>query len=158
LPPGTAFPPSAGAVQWVPSPDGRNLAMVVQESQKTALWVRPLSAAAAHRLDRTEGANFPFWSPDGQFIAFVADDKLKRIAVAGGAVQTICDALSRASGGGGAWSKDGVVVFGTSGGPLMRVPAQGGIPTPATSLQKDERAHAWPQFLPDGRRVLYMAR
>jgi Tol biopolymer transport system component len=131
-------------------------------SGTNALWVRPLGATEAHRLDRTEEASFPFWSPDGQFIGFFADWKLKRVGLSGGGVQTICAIPglaggSRNSGGGGAWNQDGTIVFGGNGGALLRVPATGGAPQPATALAKGERSHSWPQFLPDGRHFLYLA-
>src|SRR6185369_15944502 len=96
---------SPAAAQVVPSPDGRQIAFVARDkSLKDSLWVRPTGSLAAHRLDRTDGANFPFWSPDGQFIAFFADDKLKKVAVSGGAPQTLCDARraqGRTAGDGG---------------------------------------------------------
>jgi len=109
LPPGTSFSSANSATEWVPSPDGRNLAMIVSENGKSSLWVRPLAATAAHRLDKTEGATYPFWSPDGQSIGFFTNDKLKRIAVSGGDVSTLCAVSARTpigSGGeGAAWSK-----------------------------------------------------
>jgi Tol biopolymer transport system component len=138
--------------------------MVASIGQTNSLWLRPLNATSAHKLDQTEGASFPFWSPDGRFLAFFTEDKLKRIDLAGGAIHTICDLGSSTSnqrgvnGNGGAWSKDGVILFARFNGPLMRVPAQGGIASPATSLDKGENVHIWPQFLPDGRHFLYLAR
>jgi Tol biopolymer transport system component/predicted Ser/Thr protein kinase len=165
LPPGTSMPVAGAATQWVPSPDGRNLALIAADtaSGETALWVRPLGATSAHRLDKTEGANLPFWSPDGQFIAFFAEEKLQRVAVSGGSVQTVCEVPTRATGAtagdGGTWNQEGVIVFAGfgTGVPLMRVPAVGGVPTAVTALEKDEVWHSWPQFLPDGRHLLYFA-
>ncbi|MBM3757731.1 MAG: hypothetical protein FJW38_27590 [Acidobacteria bacterium] len=158
-PEGTGRPLAAGAPQAVPSPDGKNIVFVVAEtaSGKSSLWIRPLGATTPHRLDQTEGANFPFWSPDSQFIAFFAGDKLKRIAVSGGSIQTIC-ALEDATllGDGGAWSPEGVIVYGIGRGPLQRVPAMGGASSPVTTLASEELRHSWPQFLPDGR-LLYFA-
>jgi len=164
-PEGTGRPTASGAPQAVPSPDGKNIVFVVVEtaSGKNSLWIRPLGAPTPHRLDQTEDANFPFWSPDSQFIAYFASEKLKRIAVSGGSIQTICD-LEAATpngrlsllGGGGAWSPEGVIVYSSGSGPLQRVPAVGGVPTPATTLAPDEIRHSWPQFLPDGR-LLYFA-
>src|ERR1019366_8128663 len=176
--PGTArfllsLPPvsSAGApimsTQAVPSPDGRHLAIVALDasSGKQGLWVRPLGSTSAQRLDKTEEAISPFWSPDSRQIGFFAAGKLKRVAVSGGSVQTICDVSKSAStgtfGDGGTWNREGVIVFAaygaTVGTPLMRVPAAGGVPTAVTSLEKDEMWHSWPQFLPDGRHLLYFA-
>ncbi len=162
LPPGTAMPLAGSAPDWVPSPDGRNLAMIAMEGNQNALWVRPIGATSAHRLDKTEGADFPFWSPDGRSIGFFTEDKLKRIAVSGGAVQTVCPVPATrpgfSNGDGATWSADNFMIFGTATGPLMRVPAAGGIPAPVTTLEKDESSHTWPQLLPDGRHVLYLAR
>jgi len=164
LPAGTMLPSSPAATNWVPSPDGRNLAMIAADkaSGTNALWVRPLDGTEPHRLDRTEGAMFPFWSPDGQFIGFFSDGKLKRVGLSGGSAQTICAIPGNAdrtrSGDGGAWNQDGIIVFAGINGPLLRVPATGGTPQPATALAKGERAHSWPQFLPDGRHFLYLAK
>jgi hypothetical protein len=87
-------------------------------------WVRPLNAAEAHRLDRTEDARLPFWSPDGQFIAFLAENKLKRVPAGGGPPQTICDVpIASSLEQGGAWNQDGVIIFASTQHALMRVSA-----------------------------------
>ena len=148
-PPGAEFR-SGSAV----SPDGRLLALVATTNGKASLWVRPLDSLSARELPGTEGASLPFWSPDSKSLGFFAAGKLKRIDVAGGAPQVLCDvSLPR----GGTWSAEGVILFApnTITG-LQRVPASGGIPTPATSLDVgQEIGHRWPQFLPDSRRFLY---
>jgi Tol biopolymer transport system component len=164
LPPGTMLPSTPLATNWVPSPDGRNLAMIAADkaSGTNTLWVRPLGGTEAHRLDKTEEAMFPFWSPDGQFIGFFADGKLKRVGLSGGSAQTICaipgNAVGTNSGDGGAWNQDGTIVFAATSGPLLRVPATGGAAQPATALAEGERSHSWPQFLADGRHFLYLAK
>jgi serine/threonine protein kinase/Tol biopolymer transport system component len=153
-PPNSSFLPNNFAV----SPDGRQLAFVALGSDgKTALWVRALSAFGAQQLNGTEGASFPFWSPDSHQIGFFADARLKTVDVASDAVQVLCDALFA---WGGTWNRDGTIVFGPSlRGPLYRVPAGGGTPTPVTrivrkgSIQTDR----WPFFLPDGKHFLYFA-
>ena len=148
-PPGAEFH-SGSAV----SPDGRLLAFVATTNGKASLWVRPLDSLSARELPGTEGASLPFWSPDSKSLGFFAAGKLKRIDVAGGAPQVLCDVPS---GRGGTWSAEGVILFApnTITG-LQRVPASGGIPTPATSLDVgQEIGHRWPQFLPDSRRFLY---
>jgi hypothetical protein len=157
LVPGTTWPANNNATQWAPSPDGNNLAMIAADSStgKNALWVRPLGSASAHRLDKTEGANFPFWSPDGHSIGFFAENKLKRVALSGGSVQIVCDVASGADGG--SWGEDGTILFAAVNGPLMRVNATGGNPRPASVLAEGETWHSWPPFLPDGRHVLYLA-
>jgi eukaryotic-like serine/threonine-protein kinase len=155
---------NAGGPQQAISPDGRYIAFVATAAGtglggQGTLWVRALDSLVAQRLDRTEGASFPFWSSDSQQLAFFADGQLKRISVTGGAPLVVCAAISAE---GGTWMQaegaEGVIVF--SGGPaapLYRVPARGGIATALTTLAKGEVNHVFPQFLPDGR-LLYSSR
>ena len=74
------------------SPDGRNLAFVSSEGGQPRIWLRSLDALDARRIPGTEGGSFPFWSPDGENLGFFADGKLKKIAIAGGPAQVLCDA------------------------------------------------------------------
>ena len=139
------------------SPDGRRLVVVARDSTgRNLLWIRPLDSLSAQALPGTENPSFPFWSPDSRVIGFFADGKLKKIDASGGPVQTLCDApISR----GGAWGPDGTIVFSpVSDGPLFRVSASGGAPTPLTRFDaaRGETSHRWPFFLPDGRRFLYV--
>src|SRR5437667_10684789 len=115
------------------SPDGRRLAFVARNSEgKSFLWVRPLNATAAQPLAGTEGASYPFWSPDSEFLGFFAGGKLKKIDVTGGPPQILCDA---ANGRGGTWSPDDVILFTPSSrDPIYRVPAAGGASTAVTEL------------------------
>src|SRR5206468_1835788 len=84
------------------SPDGRTLAYSASAADgKQQLWVRPLDSLQAQPLAGTENASYPFWSPDGRFLGFFADQKLKKVQAAGGTVQTLCDAQD---GRGGSWS------------------------------------------------------
>ena len=113
----------------------------------------------ATSLADTEGATFPFWSPDGRSLGFFADGKLKKLNLAGGPVQTLCDAPT---GRGGTWNKDGVILFtpsGTLGVGLYRISASGGTPTQVTVPDKtlSEDSNRWPVFLPDGIHYLYSA-
>jgi Tol biopolymer transport system component len=150
-----------GATQLAVSPDGRYLAFVADEPGRARiLWVRALESLIAQRLDRTEGADFPFWSPDSRNIGYFADGKLMRISIAGGSPLTVADATSPQ---GGAWGESedgqGVIIFApTDRAPLQRVLAQGGVPSPATMLADGQSAHQFPQFLPGSRRFLYHAR
>jgi tRNA A-37 threonylcarbamoyl transferase component Bud32/WD40 repeat protein len=140
------------------SPDGRLATFAAKEANgKSVLWLQPLGEPAARRLAGTEGATFPFWSPDSRFLAFFADHKLQKIDVSGGPPLAICDVDNGRS---GAWNRDGVILFSpnpTSG--ILRVPAAGGRPTPATTLDaaRGETTQRWVTFLPDGRHFLYMA-
>ncbi|MBI3666259.1 MAG: PD40 domain-containing protein [Acidobacteria bacterium] len=141
------------------SPDGMRLALIVSTpGSGPSLWIRRLDSLTAQPLPGTEGADQPFWSPDSRFIAFFAQGKLKKIDASGGPAQTLCDAPGFASHG--AWSREGVIVFSpTRPGPLYRVSAEGGPATPVTAIDqsRQEDFHAYPQFLPDGRRFLYLA-
>jgi Tol biopolymer transport system component len=139
------------------SPDGRSLAFVAIDAEGTnRLWVRPLDAAEPRPLAGTEGASFPFWSPDSRSLGYFASGKLKRIDAAGGQSQTLCEA---SSGRGGTWSPRGTIVFAPEyQGGLSRVPDTGGEPSPVTRLDPERHTtHRWPVFLPDGKRFLYLA-
>ena len=123
-------PPTSNPLSIAISPDGQRLVFVASTDAKTQLWLRPLDSLTAQPLEGTEHASFPFWSPDNRSVAFFADGKLKRIDIAGGQPQVLADA---ALGRGGAWSREGVILFvpGTST-PIYRVPEAGGEVTPAT--------------------------
>ena len=160
-PPGTNFvyigSPSAGPVAV--SPNGRWLAFAAQgETGAQMLWVRAVDEDTARSLPGTEGAAFPFWSPDSKTIAFFATEKLKRVELSGGPPIPICNA---GSGRGGTWNRDGVIVTALDANvPLVRVSANGGTPQPVTELDTNQgqTSHRWPQFLPDGKRFLYLGR
>src|SRR5437773_539208 len=139
------------------SPDGRFLAFVAPAGSKELLWVRPLDSVEGRPIPGTENAGLPFWSQDSRSLGFFAGTKLKRVELAGGGVQTVCDAPR---GFGGAWNRDGVIVFAPDPlSRLYRVPSTGGTPTPVTEMDTSRRefAHRWPQFLPDGARFIYFA-
>ena len=140
------------------SPDGRTAAYVAAANGKTSLWVRTLDAASARPLAGTEGAYYPFWSPDTKSIGFFSRSKLQRVDLAGGAPLTICD-VPGGAGRGAAWTSDGRVVLGGLAGGLFQVPASGGTASPLTKLDAShgEGSHRWPQLLPGGR-FLYWAR
>ncbi len=138
------------------SPDGRSLAYVSpDDAGRDVIWIRPLDAMDGGPLEGTEGAYFPFWSPDGRSLGFFADQSLKRIAVSGGAPQTLADAPNAF---GGSWNSDGVIVFSPNmRSPLHQVPEQGGNSTPATAFDpgRQDGAHTSPSFLPDGRQFIF---
>jgi Tol biopolymer transport system component len=133
------------------SPDGSRLVIAFQRK----LWLRPLDSDEATPITTTENEfSFPFWSPDGKFIAFFSDNKLKKVAANGGPIETICDAKA---GRGGTWGPDGTILIAPdSFSPICKVPDRGGKPVPVTAPdQHGEFTHRWPFFLPDGRHFLY---
>src|SRR3989449_1428396 len=149
-------PEKASFGSFAISPDGLRLAFVATDaSGKTLLWIRPLDSINARPLPGTEEALYPFWSPDSRFIGFFAGGKLKKTEVTGVPAQPLCNAAIPL---GGTWRRAGAIVFEPSPtGPLYRVSAAGGEPTPVTTLDKSrqETSHRWPYFLPDGRHFLY---
>jgi serine/threonine-protein kinase len=137
------------------SKDGRTLVFTATDGGANRIFVRRLEAAAAVPLPGTEGAEDLFLSPDGAWVGFFADGKLRKTPLGGGPAVTLCEAgQSR----GGTWGEDGTIIFVpevTSG--LMRVPASGGVPATLTTpdVSKGERSHRWPEILPDGHSVLF---
>lgn len=148
--------PGAAAVL---APDGRTLAFTATDAAGVRLlWVRPINALDARPLAGTEGAVFPFWSPDSQAIGYSVPGRLMKIAITGGAAQTLCplsgsDIVSR----GAAWHASGTIVFNNGQAPLFRVLSAGGEATPLGALGPGETSRQFPQFLPDGDHVLYHA-
>jgi serine/threonine protein kinase/Tol biopolymer transport system component len=143
------------------SPNGHTVALAghPEADRNNSIWLYEPGAPDATRLGNTEGASFPFWSPDGQSLGFFADGKMKRLTLGGATVQTLCDAPS---GRGGTWSKDGVILFtpiGTLGVGLYKISAGGGTPTQVTVPDKNlaEDSNRWPMFLPDGIHYIYSA-
>jgi serine/threonine-protein kinase len=144
---------SAGITAAI-SPDGSRIAFPVRDSGgRHILATRLLGQAASTVLFGTDNAADPFFSPDGQWIGFFADGKLKKISVLGGAAFTLCDASTNR---GASWGEDGNIIASISAGGLSRVPAVGGAPKTLTKpLEKGERSHRWPKVLPGGRAVLF---
>jgi Tol biopolymer transport system component/tRNA A-37 threonylcarbamoyl transferase component Bud32 len=140
------------------SPDGRLLAFVASSGHTSRLWIRPLDSLQARELAGTEGAQFPFWSPDSRSLGFFAEGKLKRIEASGGPTTVLAGApLGR----GGTWGKGDVILFSPGGsGGFLQISGSGGTPTTATVVDtaRRESSHRWPQFLLDGRRFLYYIR
>ena len=151
-PPQTGFLPRNFAL----SPDGKHIAFVaIAPDGKTALWLRNLAAAAAHRIEDTDNGIYPFWSPDGRHVGFFAGGKLKVVDITGGAVKVLASAENAS---GGTWSRDDVIVFAAGiGQPLYRISVSGGQPSPVTEVTPGRTAQtaSWPFFLPDGNRFLY---
>jgi Tol biopolymer transport system component/tRNA A-37 threonylcarbamoyl transferase component Bud32 len=140
------------------SPDGSQLVFEGASIGKQKLYLRRLSSTEVKELPGTEGAVFPFWSPDGTRLGFFTAGTLKRYDLATGSAQTLAPA---ANGRGGTWSRDGVILFAPDTGTgISRVSADGGAVALETTLDphSQEGSHRWPYFLPDGRHYLYMVR
>ena len=141
------------------SPDGRSIVFVLKEATGARrLWLRRIDSQDARPIDGTDDASYPFWSPDSRNIGFFAEHKLKKVPAAGGSVFSVCDAPNAK---GGAWSPDDVLLYSPSfSAAIFRVSATGGSPVPATKIDTaaKEASHRFPQFLPGGRRFLYLAR
>jgi eukaryotic-like serine/threonine-protein kinase len=150
------------------SPDGSRIAFIGCPTTQSAeslvgstacsVWLQSLRSHDVHEVPGTAGSNAPFWSPDGREIAFFAEGKLKAVAADGGPVRIICDVQD---GRGGSWGISGTIIFSPSrGGPVFRVPAEGGSPVPVTSSTYESNialvgSHRWAHFLPDGQHFTY---
>jgi Tol biopolymer transport system component len=136
------------------SPDGARLIYAVHgPGGKPMLASRLLNQPSGSALAGTENGFDPFFSPDGQWIGFFADGKLKKTSVNGSAPVTLCDATVPR---GASWGEDGTIVAAlTNTAPLFRIPASGGTPQPLTQLRAGESTHRWPQVLPGGQSVLF---
>ncbi len=141
------------------SPNGKTVALTAYSSQLNdyALWTYEVGSQRTNLLDGTQGAAHPFWSPDGKYVGFFSDGKLKKIEASGGKAQVVCAAPN---GRGGTWNRDGVILFSPDAlHGITRVSAAGGTPVDITTidLARKETSHRWPVFLPDGKHFLYMA-
>ncbi|MCW5983326.1 MAG: protein kinase [Bryobacteraceae bacterium] len=142
----------------VVAPDGRKVAFTATDGDgKRLLYVRDLDNVSARSLPGTEGAYFPFWSPDSRMLGFFAAGALKKVEASASPPQFMAEAPN---GVGGAWTPDGEIIFGpNSTGGLHRVPAGGGTPLALTTLDPalHEISHRRPSLLPGGRRFLFYA-
>ena len=138
------------------SRDGLQIAFVALDAdQKRQIWVRALSGDDAKPVPGTERGSYPFWSPDGKWLGFFADGKLKKIPVGGGPVLTLADAEN---GRGGSWSEAGQILYTpVPQAALFEVPASGGTPRQITKVSHVHTTNRWPFWLPGGKRFLYLA-
>ena len=148
---------SAGTLNFTLSPNGRQLAFPASGTDgRNLVWIRALDSLKPRPLPGTENVLGPpvFWSPDSRFIAFQAGNKLKKIDISGGPPQDICDAFATVIGG--AWNRDGIIIFGTVGNGIMQVPAAGGVPALLTTTEGRNEIHTFPSFLTDQRHFVYL--
>ncbi len=140
------------------SPDGTMLSFEAGDSSgEGGIYIRPINSLNAFLLVKTTlGNSRPFWSPDSKQLAYFENDRLKKIAIAGGLSQLVCEA----AGYDGSWGKNGIIVFdGNVTDSVRQVPASGGTPTAASRIDRSrgEKMGAWPSFLPDGEHFLFLA-
>jgi serine/threonine protein kinase/Tol biopolymer transport system component len=154
LPPGFHLDTNNASMEF--SPEGQRLVLAgAAPGGLQQLWIRSLIGDQLQPLAGTTGATYPFWSPDARYLGFFAEQKLKKIEIATGIVQTLCDAPN---GRGATWNQFGQIVYSPdyqSG--LYEVPASGGTPTQMTHVAAEIMSHRLPHFLPDGRRLLFFS-
>jgi Tol biopolymer transport system component len=137
------------------SPDGVHLAYVAIQGGTQQIYLRAMDSLQARPIPGTEGATAPFFSPDCQWLGFFAGNKLKKVSMSGGAVQTLGDA---AFPGGASWGRGGMIAFAPAWASVLRqLPEAGGAPQLLTRFEKGEINHRWPEFLPGGEAVLFAA-
>jgi len=153
LPPGQRL---AGLAQpaLAISADGRALAYVAtaQGGSEQQIYLRAMDGTEAKPIRGTEGATDPFFSPDGQWLGFFADGKLKKIPVSGGVAQTLAEVVNLY---GATWGNQGTIIFAPLTTVLKQVPDGGGNSQTVTRLGKGENFQGWPEFLPSGRAVIF---
>ena len=156
LPPpeGHSFTPNDFAI----SPDGRRVAFVaVGADGISTLWVKALDSPHPIEIQGSAGASWPFWSPDSRWVAFFTRTQLMKVEHSGMGLHSICAAGPTSHGG--TWGRNNQILFSNEVvGPLFRVHADGGASTPVTTPSQDTpgESHRFPQWLPDGKRFLYV--
>jgi serine/threonine protein kinase len=156
------IPPATGlaSITWPRlSPDGSLIAFqAVDTMGQTGIYIRPLNTLESHLLVKIQGDNSrPFWSPDSKQLAFFEANQLKKVSIAGGLAQLVCEATN---GSDGAWGAGGVILFdGARTDSIRQVAASGGVPTAASKIDHAHGEHmaAWPCFLPDGEHFLFLS-
>jgi serine/threonine-protein kinase len=138
------------------SPDGTRLVYIVNDPDgKSQLATRLVDQTEATPLAGTQGASGPFFSPDGRWVAFYAEGKLKKVSVTGGDAVVLCRAPAAV---GGSWGEDGYIIAALAVRGLSRIPSAGGDPQPVTEPDgQNAESHRWPQILPGGEAVLFTA-
>jgi eukaryotic-like serine/threonine-protein kinase len=157
-PAGMRFPAAAqGGADAAISPDGKRVVFVAESntpSIQSFLWIRSLDSTEPTQLPGTEGAQYPFWSPDNEAVGFFAAGKLRRVPINGGDPETLASFDNPM---GGTWNSHGIILAGTRAGAIYKVSDTGGTPQQLTKLDasKQETTHRWPHFLPDGNHFIF---
>jgi serine/threonine protein kinase/Tol biopolymer transport system component len=153
LPPGQQLAGLDNGPAVAISSDGTHLVYVARRSGTQQLYLRAMDSLDSNPVPGTEGAVNPFFSPDGQWLGFFGGGKLKKVSVQGGAAVTLGDASSPC---GADWGGQGTIAFAPTGnGTIEQVPDAGGASQPLSRLDKAELSQRWPEFLPDGKALLF---
>jgi Tol biopolymer transport system component len=139
------------------SPDGSRLVYAVGQSTVTGqLYVRAMDGLQARPIPGTEGARYPFFSPDGQWVGFSAGGRLKKVSLSGGTVVSLAD-VNLGSFLGASWRTQGTIAFAPQlYGPILQISESGGNPQPMTRLEKGEVGHGLPELMPGGKGLLFL--
>ncbi len=143
----------------IPSPDGSAIVYTARTSEgDQLLWLRPVDADEATSLTGTDDALRPFWSPDGKWIGFYSQGKLKKVSREGGDPQIIAAVPGFDS---ASWGAGGEILLNLNNrSPLYAISESGGAPRQVTKLDesRSENSHRYVRFLPDGKRFVFLAR
>ncbi|UCE03501.1 MAG: serine/threonine-protein kinase [Candidatus Latescibacterota bacterium] len=137
------------------SPNGRHVVFSAREEDTIRLYLRSFDSPEVVPLTGTERGSTPFFSPDGQWVAFFASGMLKKVSIRGGTPIDLCEAPSNR---GGSWSADGSIIFAPAyNSGLVRISENGGEREfiTAPDPEKRERTHRWPHVLPGGQAVVF---
>jgi Tol biopolymer transport system component len=150
-----AVPEEMSVSHMALSNDGSMLAFVTPDENTglPMLYVQRVGSSTVTLLPGTQGASFPFWSPDNSYVGFFANGKLQKMAASGGTPQVLAAAVSAR---GGSWGSKGVIIYTPNAeSPLWRINADGTGAAEATKIHGDDQTHRWPVFLPDGNHFLF---
>jgi serine/threonine-protein kinase len=154
LPPGQRLAADSVQSALALSADGSMLAYVAQSDGVQQIYLRAMDSGEARPIAGTAGAIGPFFSPDGQWLGFFADGRLKKTSLSGGVVQTLADAPSPR---GASWDNRGTILFQPAiAGPIQQMPEGGGSLEPVTRLENLESANIWPEPLPGSRSFVFV--
>jgi serine/threonine protein kinase len=139
------------------SADGRSVAYVAGRGNRKRIYLREVDKFTSTPIAGTDGGFYPFFSPDGQWVGFFADRKMKKVLRSGGTPQTIAEPTG-ANNITASWDTQDTILFTPIvGSGIWRTSSAGGSSTVLTTLMENESSHAWPQLLPDGRTLLFSA-